>query len=51
MVKPSMKHVNDVNEVSNQKCVSIFRRWIKCGKKNLEKGDDTQNKAMRRWNE
>ena len=29
MVKSSMKHVNDVKNVSNQKCVPIHRKWIK----------------------
>ena len=31
MVKPSMKYVNDVKKVSNQKCVSICKEQIKGG--------------------
>ena len=50
MVKLSMKRVNDVQKVSNQKCVNMQEMDKRC-KADLEGGDGIQNKAMRKWNE
>ena len=46
-----MKHVNDVNKVSNQKTCINMQEMDKKWNKDLDRGDDTQKKTMRKWNE